>query len=232
MIKLLREVAHDYPWFLKSIMGILAIAFIITMGWWGFGQQTGNVVASVGDLTIQQDEYRRAYENTYRFYKDKGQTDIKDEFLKQFVLEQLIENRMWLLAAQEMGLSVSDDDLRNAVMQRPEFQRNGAFDPDLYRRLLAANHLTPSIFEAMEAKDLLTNKARLVVMDSVALTPSELSEAQTLVTRQGEADPAKAAAARERIFQSFLFQKQQRALAAYAEAMKTKIPIKVHKELL
>jgi hypothetical protein len=202
------------------------------MGWWGFGQQTGNVVASVGDLTIQQDEYRRAYENTYRFYKDKGQTDIKDEFLKQFVLEQLIENRMWLLAAQEMGLSVSDDDLRNAVMQRPEFHRNGVFDPELYRRLLAANHLTPSIFEAMESKDLLTNKARLVVMDAVALTPSELAEAQTLVTRQGETDPAKAAAAKERIFQSFLFQKQQRALMAYAESMKTKVPIKVHKELL
>jgi hypothetical protein len=232
MIKLLREVAHDYPWFLKSIMGVLAIAFIITMGWWGFGQQTGNVVASVGDLSIQQDEYRRAYENTYRFYKDKGQTDIKDEFLKQFVLEQLIENRMWLLAAQEMGLSVSDEDLRNAVMQRQEFQRNGMFDPDLYRRLLAANHLTPSIFEAMEAKDLLTNKARLVVMDAVALTPAELSEAQALFTRQGETDPAKAAAAKERIFQSFLFQKQQRALMAYAESMKTKVPIKIHKELL
>ena len=232
MIKLLREVAHDYPWFLKSIMGILAIAFIITMGWWGFGQQTGNVVASVGDLVIQQDEYRRAYENTYRFYKDKGQTDIKDEFLKQFVLDQLIENRMWLLTAHEMGLSVSDDDLRNAVMQRPEFQRDGAFDPDLYRRLLAANHLTPALFESMEAKDLLTNKARLVVMDAVALTPSELSEAQALLTRQGETDPAKAAGAKERIFQSFLFQKQQRALMAYAESMKTRVPIRVHKELL
>ena len=109
---------------------------------------------------------------------------------------------------------------------------NGAFDPDLYRRLLAANHLTPSIFETMEAKELLTNKARLVVMDAVALTPSEFAEAQTLITRQGETDSAKAAAAKERIFQSFLFQKQQRALMAYAESMKTKVPIKVHKELL
>lgn len=232
MIKLLREVAHDYPWFLKSIMGVLALAFIITMGWWGFGQQPGDVVASVGEFTIPQDEFRRAYENTYRFYKDKGQTDIKDEFLKQFVLEQLIENRMWLIAAHDMGLTVSDDDLRNAVMQRPEFQRNGAFDPDVYRRLLAANHLTPSLFEAMEAKDMLTNKARMVIMDAVALTPSEFSEAQALVTRQGEADPAKAPAAKERIFQSFLFQKQQRALIAYAQSMKAKIPIKTHKELL
>ena len=38
MIKLLREAAHYYTWFLKSIMGILALAFVITMGWWGFGQ--------------------------------------------------------------------------------------------------------------------------------------------------------------------------------------------------
>jgi SurA-like protein len=232
MIKLLREVAHDYPWFLKTIMGVLALAFIITMGWWGFGQQPGDTVASVGEFTIPQDEFRRAYENTYRFYKEKGQTDIKDEFLKQFVLEQLIENRMWLIAAHDMGLTVSDDDLRTAVMQRPEFQRNGAFDSDVYRRLLAANHLTPSLFEAMEAKDMLTNKARMVIMDAVALTPSEFSEAQALVTRQGETDPTKASAAKERIFQSFLFQKQQRALMAYAESMKTKIPIKTHKELL
>lgn len=232
MIKLLREAAHDYPWFLKTIMGILALAFIITMGWWGFGEQSGNVVASVGDQTIPLDEFRRAYENTYRFYKDKGQNDIKDEFLKQFVLEQLIDNRMWLHIAKEMGLTVSDEDLRKAIMQRTEFQRNGSFDPEAYRRLLAANRLTPASFEAMEAKDILTNKARLVIMDAVALTPTEYSEAQALVTREGEKDPAKAEAAKERIFQSFLFQKQQRALMAYSESMKSKIPIKVHKELM
>ena len=79
---------------------------------------------------------------------------------------------------------------------------------------------------------MLTNKARMVIMDAVALTPSEFSEAQTLVTRQGETDPAKASTAKERIFQSFLFQKQQRALMAYAESMKAKVPIKTHKELL
>ncbi|MFO0767299.1 MAG: hypothetical protein U0231_11030 [Nitrospiraceae bacterium] len=32
MIKLLREAAHDYPWFLKSIMGLLALAFDICDG--------------------------------------------------------------------------------------------------------------------------------------------------------------------------------------------------------
>ena len=39
MIKLMRESAHKYPWILKSMMGILAVAFVITMGWWGFTEQ-------------------------------------------------------------------------------------------------------------------------------------------------------------------------------------------------
>ena len=232
MIKLMRDAAHNYPWLLKSIMGILAVAFIITMGWWGFGESQSNVVASVGDLTITRDEYRRAYENTYRFYKDKVQGDFKEETLKQFVLEQLIENRLWLVAANEMGLAVTPEDLREDILQRPEFQRNGVFDPDLYRRILAANRLTPSIFEAAQTKEILGEKARMIIRDAVALTPAEISEAQALIARQTAADAGKNPTAAERIYQDFLFQKQQRALTAYAEALKTRVPIKIHKELL
>ena len=69
-------------------------------------------------------------------------------------------------------------------------------------------------------------------MDAVALTPSEYAEAQTLVSREGESDPTKAAIAKERIFQNLLFQKQQRALMAYSESMKSKVPVKIHKELM
>lgn len=229
MIKLLRDAAHNYPWFLKSIMMVLAVAFIITMGWWGFGQQTGNIVAAVGDLTITQDEFRRAFESTYRLYKESNQGDVKDEMLKEFVLQQLIDHRLWIVAANQMGLRVSDADLRNAIMQRPEFHRNGVFDPEQYRRLLAANRLTPALFESMEAKDMLGNKARAFVMEAVALTPAEISEAQALVARQGEGDKS---TPRDQVVQSFLFQKQQRALAAYSQSLKTQIPIQIHKELL
>ena len=56
MIKVMRDASHNNPWLLKSIMGILAIAFVITMGWWGFGEQSGNTVATVGDLAVTRDE--------------------------------------------------------------------------------------------------------------------------------------------------------------------------------
>jgi hypothetical protein len=232
MIKTMRNASHNHPWLLKSIMGILAVAFVITMGWWGFGEQAGNAVASVGDLTVSRDEFRRAYENMYRFYKEKVPGEFKDETIKQYVIEQLVDNRLWLIAAKDMGITVSDADLREMIVQVPEFQKNGAFDADLYQRLLAANHLTPAIFEAAQAKEILGNKARMVVRDSVALTPSEIAEGQALMARPQDGDPAKAASAKDRVLQDMLFQKQQRALMAYQESLKAKVPIKIHRELL
>ncbi len=232
MIKVMREASHNHPWLLKSIIGVLAIAFVITMGWWGFGEQSGNAVAYVGELTVSRDEFRRAYENMYRLYKEKVPGDFKDETIKQFVIEQLVDNRLWLIAAKDMGVTVSKADLRDMIVQIPDFQKNGVFDPDLYQRLLSANHLTPATFEAAQEKEILGNKARLLVRDSVALTPSELAEGESLMARPPDADPAKAAGAKERVLQDMLFQKQQRALMAYQESLKTTVPIKIHRELL
>jgi peptidyl-prolyl cis-trans isomerase D len=181
---------------------------------------------------VSRDEFRRAYENTYRFYKDKVPGEFKDETIKQLVVDQLIDNRAWLIAAKNMGLTIADGELREFIMQIPDFQKNGSFDPEVYQRLLAANHLTPSTFEALEAKELLSNKARMIIRDAVALTPAELADAQALTLRQTESDPAKTAAAKDRVIQDVLFQKQQRALTAYTESLKTSIPIKINRELL
>jgi len=232
MIKVLRFANEKYPWFLAITMGFIAITFIVGMGWWGFGEQHGSVVATVGDLSISQDEFKRAYENTYRFYKEKVPGDFKDETIKQYVVEQLVDNRVWLVAAQKLGLTVADEDLRDSIMQIPEFQKSGTFDPEHYQRLLAANHLTPSMFEAIQAKELLTTRARIMVSDAVTLTPTELAEAQALTLRQSDPDPAKAAAAKERAIQDVLFQKQQRALMAYTQSLKATLPIIIRRELL
>jgi SurA N-terminal domain len=232
MIKVLRFANEKYPWFLAITMGFIAVTFIVGMGWWGFGEHTGSIVATVGDLSISSEEFKRAYENTYRFYKEKVPGEFKDETIKQYVVEQLVDHRVWLIAAHNMGLSVSDEDLRASIMQIPEFQRNGRFDPEHYQRLLAANHLTPLMFEAVQSKELLSLKARMVVSEAVALTPAELTEAQALMLRQPDPDPAKAVAAKDRAIQDVLFQKQQRTLAAYAQSLKATLPITIRREVL
>jgi peptidyl-prolyl cis-trans isomerase D len=232
MIKILRFANERYPWFLAITMGFIAVSFVVGMGWWGFGEPSGSVVATVGDLSISLDEFKRAYENTYRFYKDKVPGEFKDETIKQYVVEQLVDHRVWLIAAENMGLTVSEEELRESIMQIAEFQRNGRFDAEHYQRLLAANHMTPSMFEAMQAKELLSLKARMTVSEAVALTPAELSEAHALMLRQPDPDPAKASAAKERAVQDVLLQKQQRTLAAYALSLKATLPITIRRELL
>jgi peptidyl-prolyl cis-trans isomerase D len=232
MIKLMRDSAHKYPWLLKSIMGVLALAFVITMGWWGFGERDSSAVASVGSQTISREEFQRNYQNTYRFYKENIKGELKEEEIKMFVIDGLVENKLWTMAAEEMGLRISPEELRDDIMRRDDFKRNGQFDPEHYRRLLAANRLTPPLFESLYALELLSAKAKMVIRDSVALTPSEISEAQALMARQPQPDPKAGASASDRILQDFLFQKQQRALVAYTQALKARIPIEVHKELL
>ena len=88
------------------------------------------------------------------------------------------------------------------------------------------------MFEAVQAKELLSLKARMLVSDGVALTPVELAEAQALMLRQQDPDPAKAAAAKERAIQDVLFQKQQRTLTAYAQSLKATLPVTIRRELL
>ncbi len=232
MIKTMRDASHNYPWLLKSIMGILAIAFVITMGWWGFGEQAGGPVAKVGDQSVSLDEFKRTYENMHRIYKENVKTDFKEEEFKEFVVGQLVDSRVWIIAAEEMGVRVSDADLRELIMQTPVFQKNGAFDPDLYKRVLAANHLTPAAFESIQYQEVLANKARMIVRDSVGLTPAEIAEGQSLMTRPQDSDPAKAAEAKQRVLDDMLLQKQQRALISFQQSMKAKIPITVRRELL
>ncbi len=232
MVKTLGLINRKFPWLLAAIMGFIAVTFVIGMGWWGFGEQGDGPVARIGDQTVSMDEFKRTYENMRRIYKENNSGDFKEEAFKEFVIGQLVDSRVWIIAAKDMGVTVSDADLRELIMQTPVFQKNGAFDPELYKRILAANHLTPAAFESLQHQEVLANKARMIVRDSVALTPVEISEGQTLMARASDSDPAKAAAAKERVMEDMLLQKQQRALMAFQQSLKAKLPVTIRRELL
>ena len=232
MVKTLGLINRKFPWLLAAIMGFIAITFVIGMGWWGFDGQSDNSVARVGDQTVSMDEFKRTYENMRRIYKENNQGDFKEEAFKEFVIGQLVDSRVWIIAAKDMGVTVSDADLRELIMQTPVFQKNGAFDPELYKRVLAANHLTPATFESIQHQEILANKARMIVRDSVALTPAEIAEGQSLMTRPQDSDPAKAAEAKQRVLDDMLLQKQQRALVSFQQSMKAKLPVVIRRELL
>ncbi len=231
MIRLIREGSRKYPWILLGIIGVIVVTFVIGMGWFGYGEVARDKIATVGDVKISRSEYVRAYKRTQNYYRENKQ-DIKAEHIQANVVAELITLKVWALAAKGMGLTITAGELRAEILGIQAFQRNGKFDPELYRRVLTLNHLTPALFEVSQREQLLVNKARAMVVESVALTPNERAEASTLVARQPPGTESAGTLSQDLIMKSFLFQKQQRALEAYTAALKATIRPEIHRENL
>ncbi len=231
MIRLIREGSRKYPWILLGIIGVIVVTFVIGMGWFGDGEVQREKIATVGDLKISRDEYERAYRRSQNFYRENKQ-EIEAEQLKTMVVNDLIKIKVWILAAEAMGLTITPDELRAEILGIQAFQREGRFDPELYRRVLSFNRLTPAIFEVGQRQQLIVNKARTMVTGSVALTPDEQAEVAMLVTPPPPGAESSGALSKDLMVKSFLYQKQQRALEAYTASLKATIPIEIFRENL
>ena len=230
MIRLIRE---GSPWVIKGVILVIAVTFVIGMGWYGYEASQPNAVASVGPYTIDKQEYLRAKQRVYRFYRDQlKQEDVKDETLQQLALDGLVTNKSWRLLADEFGLAVSPQELHDAIVNQKDFQKDGVFDPEYYQRLLAANRTKPHEYEEKRREELLIEKARLLVSEATTLTPAELQEVKDLNDRQtlegAESDPV----VFEQIKMQFVLQKKQRAMQAFQAMLRARGDVTIHEELL
>jgi len=233
MIRLIREGSIKYPWLLKGLILAIAVTFVIGMGWYGYEASQPNAVASVGPYTIDKQEYLRAKQRYYRFYRDQlKQEEVKDETIQQLALDGLITNKSWRVLADELGLAVSPQELHDAIVNQKDFQKDGVFNPEYYQRLLAANRTKPHQYEEQRREELLIEKARLLVSEATTLTPAELQEVKDLNARQtlegAEPDPK----VFEQIKMQFLLQKKQRAMQAFQAMLRARGDVTIHEELL
>jgi peptidyl-prolyl cis-trans isomerase D len=234
MLKFLRKGAIENVWFYRIIMIVLSLAFVITMGWWGFSGPTDqHVVAQVGKVSITLEQYQQAYNNTYKFYRDLFKDQFNDDLVKQLnlkntVINDLVEKQLWLIAAQQMDVEVSDQELSDFILKQQAFQREGRFDPDVYRRVLARNRYTPEGFERLQREELVIEKVRALLKDSVSVTDIDLQELQV----QPAPSQATPASANQEQLQGLLMRKQQMALETYLSSLRSKIPISVNEKML
>ncbi len=225
MLKHIREGAIDNPWFFRIVMLGIAAVFAVSMGWWGFGdsEDPANVLAQVGEDRIMIVEYRRAYRNASRFYRELFQGDYDDEALRKQVIDELVERKLWVQEAHKMGISVSDESLKETITAMPGFQNQGQFDAERYQSRLSSENYTPKSFETRQRETLLAKKAQLLVKSGVWLTPTELKEAQ-------ESNPENPSA--DKTIEDRLSRKKERAVRAYAISLKQKAGIIINDELL
>ena len=224
MLKVIRRRTIENPWFFRIIMGLMAIIFAVSMGWGGFSKSgDDNAIAQVDKTHISNAEYQRAYQNASNFYREVFQDKYDDKELRKRVIEELVERELWLKEAERMKVVVSDEELRKTVTSLPGFQKDGKFDPEIYRRILTLERSSPETFERKQREEILVEKTKALVKDAVALTPIELEEAKK--ANSSNPDP-------DRAISDLLLQKKQRALRGYTVALKQNASIQIKEELL
>ena len=234
MIKLIREGAMQQVWLFRSMMIVIAVTFVVGMGWWGFGESGAdirNAVIIAGNNTVTLNEYRRVYRNAHRQYRQIAQ-DVKEETVRQLVINSLIENAIWLEAAQKFGVTATEEELQKLITATEAFQTNGSFDSRRYQQVLRSNYITPPQFETEQMNALLREKAKAIVRDSVVLTTKEEQRARTMDLPNSENIDPHNAPTPEQLVLTALFRKQQRAVLAFQESLKAETDITIRHELL
>ncbi|MBU0483729.1 MAG: SurA N-terminal domain-containing protein [Proteobacteria bacterium] len=161
MLDLLRRKAQST--YIQVVIVIIILVFVF----WGVGTNNGtgqNVVAMVNDDSVSLPEYQRAYDRTINEYRKQLGGTIPANLLeslgiKEKVINDLVQMTLVRQGAREMGLMVSDEDVRKAIQEMEAFKNeSGIFDLNEYQQILAGSRLSVSDFEDSMKEDLLTGK--------------------------------------------------------------------------
>jgi peptidyl-prolyl cis-trans isomerase D len=198
---------------------------------WGVGtvDKTGVVetAAEVGKYKITAEDYWKNYDRTSQFYRELYKDAFNEEMekklnLKENVLASMVNEKVLLIAAKETGISVSDQELQDAISHEPAFMNNGVFDKDLYLNRLRLNRLTPEEFESATRQELTVTKMRQLIELSVDPTDIDPPAKQTSGNEQ----------AAKMINEAVLRDKKEKAVNSYIEGLKKNIKIKINTKLI
>ncbi|MBI3794747.1 MAG: SurA N-terminal domain-containing protein [Nitrospinae bacterium] len=184
MLQILRDRTRGV--FIRIVLWSLVAAFVGTIFLvWGLGDNNKREkpVAKVAGIPITSQEYRRYYDSVLRNLREMlGGQDFSAEMIKQFNVEKsamdsVIMEKLQYIAAQDAGISVTDDELKDYIENNKDFQKDGRFDKALFDAILRSNGLSPRAFERMMRKELTIKKIIKTVSDSVTVTDLEIRDA-------------------------------------------------------
>jgi hypothetical protein len=210
---------------------VLFFIVILSFIFWGIGPKDISngveIVAEVGKDKITAEEYWKVYDGVYRFYRELYKDKFNEEMeknlkLKEKVLDQMVNERVLLLAAQEEGIQTSDEELQDIIARDPAFMKNGFFDKGVYLNRLKLARMTPELFENLKRQELTLNKMRRLIELTVDVTDTDSAALPASGNEQFTA----------MLNQTMLNDKKEKAVQAYVEGLKKQMKIKVNKQLI
>jgi peptidyl-prolyl cis-trans isomerase D len=174
----------------KIIVGFIIVTFalfgiesIVALG------NSESAPATVNGTDIEEVEILRLIEmqkNRFRqqFGENYDESLFNDGFLRQSALEQLIEQKVAVTQARELGGYVSTQSIDKAILATPEFQQDGEFSSDRFKMVLRRSALSPLSYRAVLEEQALVTQVQLGTGLTDTALPFEIDRQQQLKSEQ------------------------------------------------
>ena len=192
MMDRLREGASSIA--VKIILGIIILSFVFA----GVGSYIvgggNNSAAKVGNTEIGRGEFEQAYQNE----RNRMQAQLGDYFsnlladpsyvasFRKSVLDRMVNDLLLEQHAQSLGLRVSDQQVRNMIVDMPQFQVEGKFDQEVYQATLRRAGFSPDSFAEYLRRDLVRNQLLSAIQGSDFSLEGEVEAQSKLLTQTRE----------------------------------------------
>lgn len=155
---------NKISYFILTFIFLIITASFLFSGFDNFSMGSGQNVASVDGTPVTIREYSTALNRQVEFFNQMmggqglTQKQLEEMGIKASVLNSLIQQKLILNAADQMGIVVSLEEVKNEIKNMPYFKTNNQFDVNLYRNMLQSNGYSPAQFEELVANDLKQKK--------------------------------------------------------------------------
>jgi len=148
------------------------------------GAAPGQVLADVEGEPITVGTFQRRYTAQMNAYRQAYGGQMNEQLLRQLgidrqILQQLVDEEAMVAEARRQGITVSDVEIRERILNMPAFQENGRFiGEQRYRQVLQFNipPFTTTEFEDNLRRALMIEKLRTAVAGWIGITDAEVAD--------------------------------------------------------
>ena len=167
---------------LAVIASFVASLFVFGSSGFDKGGARADAVATVNGETISQKQYQDRYQGYLEMYARSNQGRLTPELAEQLglpqrVVEELVTEAAIAQRADKEGLGLGDEEFNAAVHAMREFQDNGRFSMERYRRFLQVRGVEG---ERDLRRYLTLRKIQRLILGGVRVTDAEVEQAWEL----------------------------------------------------
>ncbi|MCL1143928.1 SurA N-terminal domain-containing protein [Shewanella gaetbuli] len=168
------------------ILVILSFAFAGVSSY--LGSDTGVPAAVVNGTEISEAELEQAFQNERasleqqygEMFEALAADDSYMQSIKAGVLDRLIANTLVDQAAIDLGLRVSDEQIKQAIFNEQAFQTDGKFDNERYQAVLRQLNYQPVTFRNMMRVDMTRRQLLNAIVGSEFVLDGEATQLAAL----------------------------------------------------